>query len=442
MSMFQLFSTTACIIDSILILAVLKFIVDDSFFIKRPWLVISLIVILGCIGGFFDAHAYLFIGNAATSSVKTFFPLLIYFLNSKGRIIRKCSRFFVALLYYISISMLSGFLEMIFMTEVVMLEANNTQFLIFTNIVNTLAIFLLYHFCNKKKIHISFSRMEWVLLFGVNMVAFILLDYYGIVEETDWTGNTPPEIIRIVINHSVLYAVTFLYLFFIVSLVTGKIARHFRKVGQLTQEHMQQQLEYFKVYRTTQEETRQYKHDIKNHFLYLNTLVRDDKTEEMKEYISSLSDQWENLTQLIRTGNDVIDTIIYGKSYLFEQNHINLTVEGMFVSDLHVEPVDLCTIFTNAIDNAVEANIKSLDDADRYIRINIKSSRNHYLIVIENPISGQLHISNNHISTDKEDEYHGYGLKNIKQSIIKYGGSYLLKTTPDSVFVLELIVPK
>ena len=440
--MLQIFSTISCIIDCLLILIIIQYLADDRFYMKKPLLTILIAVCMGIFTGFVDSY---FSGSILAFPVQVLFSLSVYLLSIKGDIIRKLGRYLLAILCFLTVKVLASFVMMIFMTDEVVITIINTQFFIVSSIINLAVIILLYYFSNKKKILIQFSKIEWFLLLTLLIFALALLKSYIMfldmeINNIEILSDNSPEIVRVAINYSVLYFAVFLYLFLLTSLVTGKITSHFRKARKLTQEHMLQQLEYFKVYRTTQDETRRYKHDMKNHFLYLNALSHDNKIEEMKEYIASLSDHWENLTQLVSTGNDVVDTIIYGKNFLFEQNHISLSVEGMFVTDLKIDPIDLCTIFTNAIDNAVESNIKCPDDENRYLNIHIKVSRNNYLVSFMNPLNTKLHIHNNHIETDKEEDYHGYGLKNIEHSLAKYGGSYQIKTTQDRTFILELII--
>jgi len=217
---------------------------------------------------------------------------------------------------------------------------------------------------------------------------------------------------------------------------------HFKKIGEMSQEHMKQQLEYFNAYREVQEETQRFRHDMKNHLLYLNTLNKDKKIDEMQEYIRTLAESWQDIPFLVSTGNHVVDTIIHGKSYTLEQNNIPLKLDGIFTSNLEISPLDLCTIFANAIDNAIEANQKCPDIASRYLNIYIKSSNNHYFISFENPIIEPVQITDNHIETDKKGDQHGYGLRNIESSAVKYGGYIQLNILQEKVFILEIVIPK
>ena len=434
--MIQALHIVSCIIDIILILAVIHSIVDDNFRVKKPAI---MIVTLAC--GFclftFVCNLYLEMGTAMMIT-RLALPLIIYIAFGNGPLIKRCGKYFLALLFFSSTEILSIFIEMLVVAELFGKVASGTRFLLISAIVNLAAIIFIYYFCWRKKMKITFGGSEWAMLLLANSVTFILLAAVGYSRQILFMDMIPQEFLQVAIK----YSVVFLYLFFVISLVNGKTADHFKEVGQITQENMEQQLEYFKAYRNSQTEINRYKHDMKNHFLYLSALSKDNKVEDMKKYIESLSDQWESIPILSSTGNTVADSIIYGKSFLFEQNNITLIVEGKFVSELFIESIDLCTVFANAIDNAIEANIKLPDDGHRYMKIIIKSNQNHYFIIFENPTKGGIKIIDNHIETDKQENNHGYGLKNIEQALLKYDGTFKLKTGTDNIFTIEAIIPK
>jgi hypothetical protein len=346
-------------------------------------------------------------------------------------------KFLLALLFFSSAKILSMFVEMLIIPDTAGRLTNSLPFLIISILVTLVAIISIYYLCGRRKMKIAFSGNEWGLLLLANAVTFMLLVAVGYAKRIPFMDMIPQEFLQIVIKYSVI----FLYLFFVISLVNSKVATHFKEVGQITQENMEQQLEYFKAYQNSQKEIRRYKHDMKNHFLYLSSLSKDNKTEEMKQYIDSLSGQWESIPQLHSTGSTVVDALIYGKSFWLEQNNITLTIEGQFTSELSVEAIDLCTIFTNAIDNAIEANAKCSDDEHRYLKIIIKSSQNHYLIVFENPVNAPVTITDNSIRTNKAGAGHGLGLANIERALMKYDGSLKIDST-DNIFILEAVIPK
>jgi len=433
--MTQAVQIVSCIIDIALIMAVIYFIVDDGFRVSKWGAMIA--VLLCCFAGFTILGSRYWGISTTMIITRLALPLIAYTTFGQGELIKRWGKYLLALLFFSSAELVSIFIETLIVTEMFGVTATGNRFLFITIAVNLAAIIFIYYICGRKETKIAFTGTEWGLLLLANSVTFMLLAAVGYSRQIPFVDMIPQEFLQITIKYSVI----FLYLFFVISLVNSKVAEHFRVVGQITQENMEQQLEYFKAYKNSQEEIRRYKHDMKNHFLYLSALSKDNKIDEMKKYINSLSGQWESIPSLNSTGSTVVDAIIYGKSFLFEQNHVALTIEGQFTSDLKIEPIDLCTIFTNAIDNAIEANVKCQGDERRYLQVSIRSNQNHYLIILENPTNTLVKITNDHVETDKPGNNHGFGLKNIERALLKYGGTLKIKAS-SNVFGLEMIIPK
>jgi sensor histidine kinase regulating citrate/malate metabolism len=103
--------------------------------------------------------------------------------------------------------------------------------------------------------------------------------------------------------------------------------------------------------------------------------------------------------------------------------------------------MDLCSVFGNALDNAIESALKIDDLEKRLIKIAIYSKNKLLLIRIENFFLNPLQIFNgNFLTTKKDTQYHGYGLKSIKSIVEKYGGSVSI-TTNNNWFRLVILIP-
>jgi sensor histidine kinase regulating citrate/malate metabolism len=101
-------------------------------------------------------------------------------------------------------------------------------------------------------------------------------------------------------------------------------------------------------------------------------------------------------------------------------------------------PVDLYTLFGNALDNAIEANRK-LDAAGRFIELQIYKKKGLVMVQIANPFCGTLAMEGALPRTTKEDKNrHGFGVKSIREIIEKYDGVMEI-TTEQQVFVLKAI---
>ncbi|NGT96949.1 sensor histidine kinase, partial [Clostridium perfringens] len=101
---------------------------------------------------------------------------------------------------------------------------------------------------------------------------------------------------------------------------------------------------------------------------------------------------------------------------------------------------DICTIFSNCIDNAIEA-CKKIKDNNRYISLKGNCVNNFYVIKIENSKTNKIKKLNGDFLTDKKDKFlHGIGLKNIRLALEKYNGEIIIEPLDDK-FILKMLIP-
>ena len=142
-----------------------------------------------------------------------------------------------------------------------------------------------------------------------------------------------------------------------------------------------------------------------------------------------------------KTGNQVLDTVLTGKGLYCMQNNISLTcvADGRLLDFMEV--MDLSAIFGNALDNAIECVEKIRNPEKRLIHVTVSSQRNFVLIRFENYYEGDLHFSEGlPITTKKDENFHGYGLKSIRYVVGKYDGIATVRTEKQW-FVLQILLP-
>ena len=142
-----------------------------------------------------------------------------------------------------------------------------------------------------------------------------------------------------------------------------------------------------------------------------------------------------------KTGNPVLDTLFTGKSLLCQKHGITLTVVADGSALNFMDSMDLCTIFGNALDNAIDG-VRALPDRDkRLIHLSVSRQKSFVLIRVENYFEGQLQFENGLPRSTKGDAaYHGFGIKSIRYSVRKYGGQMDISTR-DNWFELKLLIP-
>lgn len=142
-----------------------------------------------------------------------------------------------------------------------------------------------------------------------------------------------------------------------------------------------------------------------------------------------------------KTGSPVLDTILTSKSLYCVQHDITLTsvADGHLLTFLDV--MDICTIFGNILDNAIEY-VSTLDQPEkRLIHLSLSSQKGFLLLRVENYCEADLSFRDGLPVTTKGDAaYHGFGLKSVRHTVEKYGGS-LTVCQEDSWVEVKALIP-
>ncbi len=201
---------------------------------------------------------------------------------------------------------------------------------------------------------------------------------------------------------------------------------------------MKQQEEQYEITRDNIDMINQKCHDLKHQVRALRGLADDESKER---YLKELEQSVEIYGAIVKTGNDVLDTILTEKSLSCQAKgiKINCVADGGKLE--FVDPVDLYGILGNAVDNAMEAVEKIDDSRMRLIDISIFSRDRFLVINVTNPMSGEVKLKNGlPVSTKPHNGYHGYGLRSIRHSLSRYDGTMSVNVF-GHVFALKMLLP-
>lgn len=187
----------------------------------------------------------------------------------------------------------------------------------------------------------------------------------------------------------------------------------------------QAQRVYIVEAQTRYEQTKGFRHDIKNHLSVLDGLLNQGKLDESIDYLQKLETASAALSFPYQTGNPVVDILLGEKLGLANANGITTDVSLLLPKSCEVDDFDLCVIFANALDNAVCA-CQSIEGA-KSIRISGERQGDFYMLAFENTCS------------DKPLSPPGTGLANIKSAAEKYHGAVLTDKT-DRYFSLNVLL--
>ena len=147
---------------------------------------------------------------------------------------------------------------------------------------------------------------------------------------------------------------------------------------------------------------------------------------------------------MYNNGNTLLDIILFEKNKECLKNEIEFNTLIDFRECDFMEMIDISSIFSNLIDNAIEACAKIDEDQKRYITLRTTSIKEYFVIRCENSKSKNIHSRKDNkgrfITSKKDKFYHGIGIESIKSSINKYGGDIRIKEEEEK-FVVSIYLP-
>lgn len=179
-------------------------------------------------------------------------------------------------------------------------------------------------------------------------------------------------------------------------------------------------------------------HDLKHQVKALRHMGDDDNKEK---HLKELEQSVQIYDAIVKTGNEVLDTILTEKSLYCEAHGIKIScvVDGNSLK--FMDPVDLYSILGNALDNAIEEVSDIRDQQKRLIDVAVFTREKFLVINISNPVEGDLQFKGGLPVTTKADRgYHGFGLRSIRHNVQQYGG-YMNVSVKNQSFILKMIIP-
>lgn len=201
---------------------------------------------------------------------------------------------------------------------------------------------------------------------------------------------------------------------------------------------LKSQYEQYRYFQESMEMVHIKYHDLQHQIAGLRAVT---DAGERKEWLDTMEKDLKTYESLNKTGNQVLDTLLASKIHNCMKNDVRITcvADGKLLNFMHV--TDICTIFGNALDNAIESVVMLPDPAQRLIHISVSGKKGFLFIKIENYCNEKVEIKDKLPVTTKPDKRnHGFGLKSIRYSAEKYGGTISV-SMEKNWFELNVLIP-
>lgn len=251
---------------------------------------------------------------------------------------------------------------------------------------------------------------------------------------------------RYIILCDIMYVAVHISIFLMVVFIVY-IKSTNERMGQLLKSEKllkEMQVNHYKQLLRKEENTRKYRHDMKNHLLYLQTLLTKDWIEESKTYLNQMQGMVDNVQQVYYvTGNDMVDTIMnYYLGMLPED--ADVLISGKIPIQFDIEEIDVCTIFSNLFQNVVE-EICGHDLEEAKVEIYINKGREYVQYEIRNTTYIRENIKRNEknklpLTSKLDKENHGMGMENVKMTVQRNRGMFSWSHV-ENVFCVKVVLP-
>lgn len=236
-----------------------------------------------------------------------------------------------------------------------------------------------------------------------------------------------------------LYIVTLIYslvfAFFILLLRTGILSQsQYRLEISLMEQMLNEERKQYQASKESIDIINIKCHDLKHQLSALSGKLTDQEIAVLQEAIKIYDSN-------IKTGNEVLDVILYEKQLVCQKENIQLSciANGEVLSFMRTSHI--YSMFNNAISNAMEAVHKVENPEKRIISIAVNKIDNNIDICITNYFEGTRQIANGLPVTTKENRnQHGFGVMSIKYITEFYRGTLEISVDKD-IFTLHIHIP-
>lgn len=176
-------------------------------------------------------------------------------------------------------------------------------------------------------------------------------------------------------------------------------------------------------------------HDMNRHLRVLRESIQNNRDEQSEKYITDLEEMANQLVPPIRNQNRILEIIL---NTIFERCrekdiHLDLDIEDFsldFLSD-----TDITAIFSNLLDNAVDA-CDSIDKG-KEIKVCLNKCLNLMILEVTNPIPSNHIVSLTHST---KAGHMGLGITIVNQNVEKYNGVFSWKQS-NGEYIATVTIP-
>ena len=307
----------------------------------------------------------------------------------------------------------------------------DTSIRIYSTFILFIFMFAANFFWHKtRNIQIYTKYNHFFIVFSTQVIMGLTFMFYTLYNE-----NSPIKLTTVILFTGVAWIIT--DLFFIKAVFDNHRKAELKMSLDQAMEMEKMQYEYYENLTESINSLRKYRHDLNNILQTLMMIINNPETlENGRELLEQLCERYDETQLPYYCSNPVINAVILAKTATAEEKGITVDLSVDLENTQMFENIDLCSIFANMLDNALEA---ASEVENGRIAVSCWSDTGYLFIKCTNSYKGEVRKNGKgFVSTKGKDR--GLGLSIIESITKKYGGSFFAECKEEfsALAVLDL----
>ena len=198
--------------------------------------------------------------------------------------------------------------------------------------------------------------------------------------------------------------------------------------------------QYLLEQKTIQEQALVYRHDMRHHISLLAGFATEGDLGKIKAYLARMDAGMGAITPIRYCENETVNLIATSYAAKAKKVGVVLCTEVNLPEELAVNDTELCSLLSNALDNAVNAAALVKEEALRTVNLRAMIKNGQLLISVENTYTGVTEMSGGLPKAPRPETGHGFGARSIAAIVERHGGLYSFQGE-NGVFLVQLALP-
>lgn len=181
-----------------------------------------------------------------------------------------------------------------------------------------------------------------------------------------------------------------------------------------------------------------YRHDMRHHLSLIGSYAKEGDIQKITDYLAITEEDIDAMTPVHYCQNETVNLILSNFDQRAKKLNVLLQTKVNLPDELLINDVELCTLLSNALENAITAASK-MEGSLRKVSFKAIVRDRKLVISTENAFCGIIEMEGDLPKSTKSDN-HGYGIKSMAAIVDRYGGLYSVEAE-NGKFILQLLLP-